>query len=47
MLLDRSVLEEEPLVVLKIFKCSFDLKQMLTETWPFRENGEKLLGFSQ
>jgi hypothetical protein len=24
MLLDRSVLEEEPLMVFKIFKCSFD-----------------------
>jgi hypothetical protein len=25
---DRSVLEEEPLVVFKIFKCSFDFLKM-------------------
>jgi hypothetical protein len=37
MLLDRSVLEEEPLVVFKIFKCSFDFLKMLTEMQPFRK----------
>jgi hypothetical protein len=39
MLLDRSVLEEELLVVFKIFKCSFNLKEMLTETQPSEKKG--------
>ncbi len=40
MLLDRSILREEPLEVFKkIFKGSFEFSEMLTETLLFREKG--------
>jgi hypothetical protein len=47
MLLDRSVLEEEPLVVFKIFKWSFNFLKMLTEMQPFRKKSWKLPRFSR
>ncbi len=46
MLLDRSVLEEEPLVVFKIYTCSYKFKEMLTEMQPFNKKGWKLPRFS-
>jgi hypothetical protein len=43
MLLDRSVVGEEPLVVFNIFpQCYFDFKEMLTETPP---SGKKDIWF--
>jgi hypothetical protein len=33
-LLDGSVLEEEPLVLFRIFKCSFDLKKSQQKRGP-------------
>jgi hypothetical protein len=47
MLLDRSVLEEEPLVVSKSFKCSFAFLKILTEMRPFRKKSWKLPRFSR
>jgi hypothetical protein len=37
MLLDWTVIEEEPLVVFKTFKCSFAFLKMLTEMRSFRK----------
>jgi hypothetical protein len=47
MLLDKSILGEEPLVVFNIFKGSLEFLEMLKEMYPFREKGWKLPCFSR
>ncbi len=45
MLLEKSVLGKEPLVVFKIVKFSFDFQHMLPEMQPFGQKGWKLPRF--
>jgi SepF-like predicted cell division protein (DUF552 family) len=44
-ILDRSVLEEEPLVVFKLFKCFFELKKNVNRNAALQRKGMEIATF--